>query len=367
MGEYGRGSAQSTEAWLPSVALVSDPRSPTARVAQSDGSDVDRAVRALQAVSIYDGPVDLENGLLEAATALTRLGACLPSRADVPPARSALQEYFRIRLAPMERAIALSEAVSVCRTCVDDLRFTPLAGSDLDRELTAMGQVLCDLRTTSSGPSSGSVDYDALDLGSLPVQQRWMRRWILAHQLHALFNAHATTSIASALEHIETGHLLMASESLRRAATYVHGSGSARAHAMSIPAAFYHDVVRPTMTPPHCLVPLSGRMHLEYRMYRAQLPRLLRALPEGYGELEAQNPELARAREALYDADLIESEHHICLIEPLVGASRSLIQAPTSRENAVSSLRAIRNRRATTYRPFVRFGDRPPAAIDGIV
>jgi hypothetical protein len=360
-GELGEEAPKRTPAWLPAVAVVSDPRYPTSRAATGgdESGHVKGAIGALQAISIFDGPSGRDEGLEEVGLALSSLVATLAAKPGaIPESRSVLQEYFRIRLGSMESAVALFQAASICRGCIEDLRFAPVAGSDLCRLLGAMVQVLDDLRDGSGCESSVSADLVTSDVQALSIEHRWMRRWILAHQFHALCNVHATISIASAIEHFGQGELPACSKALRTAAIYVHGSGSARAHALSLPAAFYQDAIRPTMVPPHSPVRLSGRMHLEYRMYRTQIQRLLRELPQTFDQLQARDADLASAREALFNADLIESEHHVCLIEPLVGSSRSLIQPPGSRDNAVSSLRAIRNRRAATYRPYVRYGDR---------
>lgn len=114
----------------------------------------------------------------------------------------------------------------------------------------------------------------------------------------------------------------------------------------------------PTVVP----VPLSGNMHVEYQLYRACVDELLEVLPEPVNELALPEPELAFAREELLEADLIEAERHVCLVEPVVGNARSLIQAPRSSENAVAVLRRMRHRRAAQFEPFLRFGDHLAAA-----
>lgn len=360
-GELGGQTPKSKPAWLPVVAVVSDPRYPTTRAANGGDQSglVKCAMGGLQAITVFNGLTARDEGLEEAGVALSNLVAALQAEPRViPKSRSVLQEYFRIRLASMECAVALSQAASICLGCIEDLRLAPLAGSDLDRLLVAMVQVLDDLKDGSGCESSISADAVTNEPKTLSIEHRWMRRWILAHQFHALCNVHATISIASAIEDLGKGEHAACSNGLRTAAIYAHGSGSARAHALSLPASFYQDVIRPTMIPPHSPVRLSGRMHLEYRMYRTQIQRLLRALPETFDELHSRSADLASARETLLNADLIESEHHVCLIEPLVGPGRSLIQPPSSRDNAVSSLRAIRNRHAAAYRLYVRYPDR---------
>ena len=121
-------------------------------------------------------------------------------------------------------------------------------------------------------------------------------------------------------------------------------------------------VVRPTMVPTVVPVPLSGKMHVEYQLYRARVDELLEVLPDPVNDLALPEPELAFAREELLEADLIEAERHVCLVEPVVGNARSLIQAPRSSENAVAVLRRMRHRRAAQFQPFLRFADHVAAA-----
>jgi len=138
--------------------------------------------------------------------------------------------------------------------------------------------------------------------------------------------------------------------------TYVPGfapapaPAPARAHAAALPSDFYNLVVRPTVVP----VPLSGKMHVEYQLYRERANELLDVLPNPINELALPEPELAFARGELLQADLIEAER--------VGNARSLIQPPRTSENAGAVLRRMRHRRAAQLERLLRFGDHLVAA-----
>jgi hypothetical protein len=100
-------------------------------------------------------------------------------------------------------------------------------------------------------------------------------------------------------------------------------------------------------------------MHPEFRAYRSAVADLLRAVPEPVHGLMRRSPELALARETLLEADLVEAERHVSLVEPLVGAGRSIAQRADAQDNAVSLLRRIRHHRAALFAPFMRHHDLP--------
>jgi hypothetical protein len=102
---------------------------------------------------------------------------------------------------------------------------------------------------------------------------------------------------------------------------------------------------------------LSGRQHRGYKVFRAAMKDLLAVMPEPYGQLAARDPELATARDALLEADLIDSERHVTLAYSMVRLQRSIAQLPDGPDNAVGELRLMRHRRAAHYAPLLRFGD----------
>ncbi|MFD9406496.1 hypothetical protein ACFWBN_05635 [Streptomyces sp. NPDC059989] len=101
-------------------------------------------------------------------------------------------------------------------------------------------------------------------------------------------------------------------------------------------------------------------MPVEYRQYRNAIDELLEVLPEPIEDLALREPGLAFAREALLEGDLIEAERHVCLVEPVVGSERSLVQPPATMDNAVSVLRLMRHVRAAKAAPFVRVESSSP-------
>jgi hypothetical protein len=129
-------------------------------------------------------------------------------------------------------------------------------------------------------------------------------------------------------------------------------------HSAALPARYYAERVRHTMAPPAAPMNLTGRLQPEHKAYRAALDALLDALPQPYAELAEGYPELAAARTALLDADLIDIERHVCVADTLVGGDHSLVQPDGGEENAVAVLRLMRHLRAARYCPLVPFGDR---------
>ncbi|MEU1409554.1 hypothetical protein ABZ471_46340 [Streptomyces sp. NPDC005728] len=330
-----------------------------------------RLAARLVAVPAF-GTVETRTAALRAAAhAAGALVAALPvadSLADPQelPAKSAVQGYFRVRTADLTAGQAARQAAEVIHRGLVDLRDTPLAGSDIARETAAMQQVVMDLAgddtdLTDDGGEDVEPGADAKtdDPSVTPrrPEDMWLARWITGHHVHVLFNVYATFALRSASQALRDGDWPEAAALLARTTVYVQGFPAARAHAAALPAEHYANAVRPTMVPTVVPVPLSGSAHLEYRAYRKAVEELIDVLPEPVEELALHAPELAFAREALLEADLIEAERHVCLVEPVVGSARSLVQPPTTTDNAVSVLRAMRHTRAASIAPYVRFKD----------
>ena len=365
------GSGRAPRFALPAIAVFCDPGEPHALPCLDGDARVaaDRASAALARVPAFGGPAERDAGLRAAAAAIERLLRCLSPHADpvdgeTLPTRSHVQGYFRVRTTALTAPQAALHAVLVIQSAIADLRNAPLAGSDIARETAALRQVVVDLAGLSGDPVA-EIEDDGGEIDVVPAhaqRQVWLARWIVGHHAHVLLNVYATIALQEAIALLRAGELLAATHKLATVTTYVQGFAPARAHAAALPSDFYNTVVRPTMVPTVVPVPLSGKMHVEYQLYRQRVEELLEVLPDPVNELALPEPELAFAREELLEADLIEAERHVCLVEPVVGNARSLIQAPRSSENAVAVLRRMRHRRAAQYEPFLRFGDHVVAA-----
>jgi hypothetical protein len=271
-----------------------------------------------------------------------------------PEPLSDVQRYFRIRTADLSGDQALHQCLCVINDVAIDIADAPIAGSDLTRIVSAMSEVI----NSFSGPLS-SVSASADPPRPIrTIEEVWLRRWIVGHQLHAMLNIYAAYALVDAIRALRACDYHSATRALHVAARIVEGFPGARAHALALPAVFYSDVLRPTMLPPLTSTPLTGTMHVEYRGYRRRLEQVMELLPQSSVQLAAMQPQLALARERLLDADLIDSERHVTSVEPLVGDSRSLIQSGRSTENALAALRRIRHRRADQVARYVRFPDR---------
>ena len=357
---------------LPAVAVFCDPSEPHALPCLAgDARDLAHAVSAaLAAVPAFGGPAERDAAFRAAGRAAAALVRCLAQDADpvdgeLLPTRSHVQGYFRVRTTALSAPQAALHAALVIESAIADLRNAPLAGSDIARETAAMRQVVVDL-AGSEGEQGAELDGDDGRIDAVPAasqRQLWLSRWIVGHHVHVLLNVYATIALQEAIALLRAGETHLATHKLATVTTYVQGFAPARAHAATLPSDFYNVVVRPTMVPTVVPVPLSGKMHVEYQLYRKRVDELLEVLPEPVNELALPEPELAFAREELLEADLIEAERHVCLVEPVVGNERSLIQPPRSSENAVAVLRRMRHKRAAQFEPFLRFGDHLVASI----
>ncbi len=254
---------------------------------------------------------------------------------------------------------AALHGVLVVHRGLEDLCEAPLSGADLALEVAAMRQSVLDLTGAAPG-----ADPDPVPPAALPgpgtgssLERVWSARWLIGHQVHVLFNVCAAVAVADATRHLGHGDADAALRRLAEATVYVRGFPAAMHHASTIPAEHYMAEIRRTMAPPATDIPLSGRQHRGYRLFRAAMKDLLTALPDPYEELAARAPELAEARGALLEADIVDAERHVTLAYSMVHLRRSIAQRPEGPDNAVAELRLMRHRRAAQYASLIRFGD----------
>ncbi|MEU5693207.1 hypothetical protein [Actinosynnema sp. NPDC020468] len=333
--------------------------------------DLDHAARAgarrvaavLNAVPTHAGPVERTAALRQAAAAAGGLVAGLSGREpavvgeDLEPA-SISQSFFRVREVGLSDHQAALHGASVVWRGLEDLVEAPLAGADLAVEVAGMARAVLDLTGAAASEDVGPEPVSGVGPGAgTSLEDRWTARWIVGHQVHVLFNVCAAVAVTDAVHHLRRGARPDAVRRLDHATTFVRGFPAAMTHAATIPFDYYAAAVRPTMRPPEVARPLSGRQHGAYRTFRAAMRDLLAAVPEPYGQLADRDPDLAAARGALLEADLIDSERHVTLAYSMVRLRRSIAQSPDGPDNAVGELRLMRHRRAARYAPLLRFGD----------
>lgn len=365
----------------PPVVVLPDPdtwdptQPPPTRAIQALAA---RAASALGAVAAFDTPaaraasVRHAHACVQALHDATAADGPLVAGEDVEPLNP-IQTYFRLRRAAMTRRQAAAHATRTLALATADLHLAPLAGSDLERSCVAMQQVIHDLFMLAHPPGRGGVAHalryeEAVTSASDPAAARdlealWSLRWVVGHHLHAVFNVMAAVAVDQTVAKLRAGLAQGAAEHLKRAIAYVEGFPAARAQSLAVPPEFYNLVLRPSMLPPLVPAPLSGSMHIEYQRYQAGIDTLLETCPEPIEDLAVLHLTLALAREALLEADLIDAQRHVSLVEPLVGAAKSLSQHARTKDNAVSVLQRIHDRRAARYAPFLRFSahrPRPP-------
>ncbi|MFF3108989.1 hypothetical protein ACFVSN_07370 [Kitasatospora sp. NPDC057904] len=289
--------------------------------------------------------------------ALLALGPA-PAGEDLP-AESTSQSYFRVREVELSDQQAALHGTLVVHRGLEDLCDAPLSGADLALELAGMRQSVLDLTGAAPGDDPESVPpIAAPEPGAGPsLESAWSARWLIGHQVHVLFNVCAAVAVADAARQLRDGDGDGALLRLADATVYVRGFPAAMNHASTIPADYYMAAIRRTMAPPSTDVPLSGRQHRGYKLFRAAMKDLLALVPDSYEQLAARAPELAEARGALLEADIVDAERHVTLAYSMVHLRRSIAQRPEGPDNAVAELRLMRHRRAAQYAPLIRFGD----------
>lgn len=321
------------------------------------------AASLLAAVPTHAGPVERTSALRRAVAATGELVDALgaeggPVAGEDLSAESVSQSFFRVREVDLSDQQAALHGVLVVHRGVRDLCRAPLSGADLMVEVAAMRQAVLDLTgaTVSDGPArEPRCAPDAVE--AVELEREWTARWIVGHQVHVLFNICAAVAVTDAGHHLRHGELGAALARLDHATTYVRGFPAAMIHASTIPVEYYLAAVRPTMQLPEVATPLSGRQHRGYKTFRAAMKELLRVAPDSYQELAARDPDLAAARDALLEADLVDAERHVTLAYSMVRLRRSIAQSPDGPDNAVGELRLMRHRRAAQYASLIRFGD----------
>ncbi|WP_107655916.1 hypothetical protein [Nocardia suismassiliense] len=321
-----------------------------------------RTALALAEVPTHAGPIERTSALQRVVTAAGGLaGALSTERAAMVgedlPAESVSQSFFRVREVDLCDQQAALHGVLVVYRGVLDLCRAPLSGADLAVEVAAMRQAVLDLTGSTAGDEARDVPPNAVVPEEVSLESEWTARWLVGHQVHVLFNICAAVAVSDAVFHLRDGAAEAALARLAHATTFVRGFPAAMTHASTIPVDYYMETVRPTMQPPDVAIPLSGRQHRGYKTFRGAMKDLLRAVPDTYDHLAARDPDLAAARSALLEADLVDSERHVTLAYSMVRLRRSIAQLPTGPDNAVGELRLMRHRRAAQYAPLIQFGD----------
>lgn len=333
-------------------------------------AEAKRTARVLAGLATHAGPVERTLALRQAAVAagelVTALSALAPAVAgEGLPAESTSQSFLRVREEELSDQQAALHGVLVVHRGLEDLCEAPLSGADLALETAGMRLAVLDLTGAAPGsdPGLGPVP-DFMPLVAVPepaagasMESVWSARWLIGHQVHVLFNICAAVAVADATRHLRRGDGDAALTRLADATVYVRGFPAAMTHASTVPAEYYMAAIRHTMAPPSVDVPLSGRQHRGYKLFRAAMKELLSVIPDSYEELAARDPELAETRGALLEADIVDGERHVTLAYSMVHLHRSIAQKPEGPDNAVAELRQMRHRRAAQYASLIRFGD----------
>lgn len=309
----------------------------------------------------------LDRALARAAEAMHGLAASLrphlPERlAEATEPAVPVHEYFGVRQAPLAPEQHAAQTAAVLDRALADLAQAPVDLNDVAAEVDAMAAVLRLLEGGGRAPAPAAAGRTRL----YRPRGDGMERWILVHHLYFLLNLHAAAAVREACAAIRAGADPAAVRLLDEARTHVRGMTAVMLHSGAVSAGYYRDRVRWTMAPPAVPVLLTGLMQPEHASYRAAMEELLEASPEPFLALVRGRRELAFARDALLEADLLDIERHVGVAAALVGDDRSLVQHEQAPENAISTLRRMRHARAARYCAFMRFGDRLVAAAPAL-
>jgi len=310
---------------------------------------------------------ELEGALHEAARAARSFAASLAlalpdARGAGAYPRSPVHLYFGVRVAPLSPEQHAAQAAAILFRGLADLRHAMVDVNDIATEVEGMCAVLDSLAPSGQRRAPTAMpghEWPGSDDGLFEPTGDGLDRWVLVHHLYILFNLYAAAAVRAAISAISAtgGSPDAAANLLGEAEVYVRAFSATMVHAAAVPSRYYREWIRPTMQPPAVPEPLTGELQPEHASYRSGIEDLLRSCPEPFLALTRSYPELALARYQLLEADLLDIERHTLVAAALVGTDRSLVQHEQAPDNAVSTLRRMRHRRAAAYRPFTRFGD----------
>ncbi|MFB7507528.1 hypothetical protein [Streptomyces broussonetiae] len=208
----------------------------------------------------YSGPERVRSRLLAAAAAAGVIATALEADARLHGpglARSSSEDYFRLRVAPLNPVAALAYGAGVIARAAGDLAWAPVVADDLALEVWALSYALAQLGERA-GPLSMSC---ATSAPWAPAAPDVGGRWIIGHHARFLLEACAAARLAAAADWARGGQLEEAAGHVRGATVYVRGLPAAVAQACATPAARYHRAIRPGMAPPAAAETLSGSRH----------------------------------------------------------------------------------------------------------
>ena len=276
-----------------------------------------------------------------------------PSGIDDSPVHA----YFGVRLSELSPEEHAAHAAAILFRSLADTRYAHIDVNDLCAEVGAIVAVLERLADAPReefyaepwAPPNARPSYEPTGGG--------LERWVLVHHEYFLLNLCAAATVATAARIIRcSAH--HASALLTEGSVYVRGFTAAMAHAGAFSTGFYEEVVRPTMQPPATPFALTGAFQPEHARYRAAVGALLDACPDPFADLARDDRDLALARDAFLEADLVDIERHALIAAALVGSAPSLVQGEDAPENAVGTLRRMRDERAARYSVVMRSGER---------
>lgn len=283
-----------------------------------------------------------------------------PFAVPVGQATSPVHEYFGVRRCALSREQEALEIAAVLRRMALDLRVAPIDANDVLRELEATAALLARMLAMCciDGAAAGRRRKAPLPREDSSAADPGVVRWVVAHHAYFLFNLCAAAAVREGIDAIVARNSSRASQRLAEAAVYVRGFTAAMAHSAAFSAGYYCAIVRPTMQPPATPMLLTGSMQVEHADYRTSLDELIAVCGEPFITLAERSPEVALARDALLEADLLDIERHVLIAAALVGSEHSIAQHGDAPVNAVAALRRMRHSRAARYSALMRFGDK---------
>lgn len=271
---------------------------------------------------------------------------------DIESDDRAHDEYFHVaRTGDHEPPVLLRSALLARWIFLTDIVESPTSLPDSQLAVIDRGLAAYVVSLRDAGGAEVPVVGDWQPAGGLPQP---MTRWIRGHQVFAVLTQGLIFSFQCMARALREGRDAHVRHWADLSTTLLRASAATFRFTGDLPPDDYDRVIRPSMSPPHAPICLSGLMSWDHR-FLAQTMRDMRPALKALGERDsARHEAIAAAIAEVYDSHI-----HVC--ERFVGDQPSLLTAGRTEQPGPVLLE---NFKALRLKPFVQTASPRRCPID---